>query len=65
MNEKKAVGILLIVIFIFIYIFRNMQSMVSENVLDLFIIGFFLILIFLWQFISPSREKKEIKEGEQ
>ncbi|MHC1598384.1 MAG: hypothetical protein ACXQS3_00010 [Candidatus Methanofastidiosia archaeon] len=65
MNEKKAVGILLIILFIFIYIFRNMQSMVSENVLDLFIIGFFLILIFLWQFISPNQEKKEIKKEEQ
>jgi len=57
MDERKAVGILLIIIFAFIYVYRNLQSTLTENYLDLFIIVFFLALVFLWQFISPSKKK--------
>jgi len=58
MNERKAVGLLLIIIFIFVYFYRNLESSVTETYLDIFVIGFFLALIFLWQYISPSKNNK-------
>ncbi|RZN50608.1 hypothetical protein EF808_01130 [archaeon] len=64
MNERKAVGILLIVMFIFIFAYRLMQGggNLSEDYLDIFVVGFFLVLIFLWQFISPAQKRKKEKE---
>jgi len=58
MNERKAVGLLLIIIFIFVYAYRNLESSLTETYLDIFVIGFFLTLIFLWQYISPSKKNK-------
>lgn len=64
MNERKAVGILLIIMFIFIFAYRLMQGggKLSEDYLDVFVVGFFLVLIFLWQFISPAQKRKKDEE---
>ncbi|HHN81906.1 MAG TPA: hypothetical protein ENN11_04725 [Methanomicrobia archaeon] len=64
MNERKAVGILLIIMFIFIFAYRLMQGggKLSEDYLDIFVVGFFLVLIFLWQFISPAQKRKKDEE---
>lgn len=64
MDERKAVGLLLIIMFIFIFAYRLMQGggNLSENYLDIFVVGFFLVLIFLWQFISPAQKRKKEKE---
>jgi hypothetical protein len=51
--------------FIFIIALRRIQevNLLSENYLDVFIVGFFLVVIFLWQYISPSQKKKKEQEG--
>jgi preprotein translocase subunit SecG len=67
MDERRAVGILLIIMFIFIIALRRIQevNLLSENYLDVFIVGFFLVVIFLWQYISPSQKKKKEQEQEE
>ncbi len=59
MNEQKAVGFLLVVIFIFAFAYRSLEQTLSENYLDLFVIGFFMVLVFAWQYISPKKTREE------
>jgi ABC-type uncharacterized transport system permease subunit len=59
MDERKSVGILMIVIFIFAFAYRALEQSLSENYLDLFVIAFFMVLIFAWQYISPKKTQKE------
>jgi len=61
MNERNAVGLLLIILFVFIYIYRNAQGSLTENYLDLFVVGFFIVLMFLWQYINPKKDSEEIE----
>ena len=58
MNERKSVGILMIVIFVFVFAYRVLQNELSENYLDFFVIAFFMALIFAWQYISPTHKNK-------
>ncbi len=59
MDERKSVGILMIVLFVFIFAYRVLQNELSENYLDFFVIAFFMILIFVWQYISPTHKNKD------
>lgn len=58
MNEQKAVGFLIIIIFIFAFAYRRLESSLSENYLDLFVIAFFMVVIFAWQYINPKKTRE-------